>query len=184
MAIFVPMLRTITNHLRESILRILFISFLCISSYSAVWLAIIITGDTDLSFSIPLISPWIHSDLSHFIGNLIPIFILMLHEKNQFRVSSILLIPILIDISFLPFILFDVNPVIGLSKFVFFLFARSMLTMKKNKLVYVSIFVFIITCELLQIGNKDLVSHEGHVFGSILGILSVVAERYGLFKRI
>jgi hypothetical protein len=59
-----------------------------------------------------------------------------------------------------------------------------MLAERKDKLIYTSIFVFIITLEVLKIGSSDLISHEGHIFGSMLGILSLAAERYGLLKRI
>ena len=178
------MLKSISNYWRESLLRILLIVILCGFSYIALWASIVITGDTDLSFAIPVISPWIHSSLAHFIGNLIPIFVLILHEKNQFRISKLILIPIIIDVFFLPLTLFGINPVIGLSKFVFFLFARFMLAERKDKLIYTSIFVFIITLEVLKIGSSDLISHEGHIFGSMLGIISLAAERYGLLKRI
>lgn len=178
------MLKSISNYWRDSLLRILLIVILCGFSYIALWASIVITDNTDLSFAIPVISPWLHSSLAHFIGNMIPIFVLILHEKNQFSIPKLMLIPIVIDLVFLPLTLFGVNPVIGLSKFVFFLFARLMLTERKHKLVYTSIFIFIITLEILQIGSSDLISHEGHVFGSILGIISLAAERYGILKRI
>jgi len=177
------MLKYFINYSKESFLKTLAISAVCLFSYFVAWLVVIFTGDADFALRLPFISPWIHSDLSHFLINIIPLFVLMLSEKNRFKISCLLIIPILIEVAFLPLIFFGTATVIGLSKFIFFLFARFMLTRENNKVIHQSVFVFIFTLELLQIGSGDLISHEGHIFGSILGIISIYAEKKGLLKR-
>lgn len=159
------------ENLKRSSIETLKIFGICLLSYPAgVILMLLLGGDADLAVSLPFISGFLHHDLTHFLFNIVALFILLTYNGNKYNLKQMILITILIQCFCFIVSLFGVLPSVGISGLVYFLMTRYLI--KFNKLTLILFFIVTLG-EALSLNDPDGISHWGHLIGIFFGFVSL-----------
>ena len=160
------------ENLKRSATETLKIVGVCILAYPVGLITMLILGgNADLAISMPFISGFIHQSISHFVFNIIGIFLLLLYRGNKYDLKQMVLITIVIQsITFLLTCTIGIQTSIGISGLVYFMLARILLDFHK---MLIPLLVIIGLGELLTLNDPDGVSHWGHLIGIVFGIISL-----------
>lgn len=150
----------------------------CLASFMIHCMQMAILGDGagNLSMSNPFISGFLHSNVNHFITNIVILFLFLLPEVNwSYDFSKILWVTTILSFLYLPISIMGITqPAIGISGTWFFLSSRYFLTWSKNPVIGKTIFWVLLTAEIYGLTlPSDGVAHIMHILGSVLGYLSL-----------
>ena len=154
------------------------VTLACLAAFIIHGLQMLVLGDNagNLSMSNPFISGFLHSNLNHFFTNIIILFLLLLPGINRdFDFNKILWVTTILSFLYLPITILGITqPAIGISGTWFFLSSRWFLSWNKNPTIGKTIFWILLAAESYSLLlPSDGVAHIMHIFGSILGYISL-----------
>ncbi len=153
------------------------IALICAISSFAYLVALVMNlgGFTSILFYNPFISAFVHSDMTHYIMNILMLFLCLIPSINRlYTYKKVLYTAIILNTLYFPLVIFQVTlPIIGLSMFTYFLMGRIAVTRKKHKWLFLAIFFLILIGEISQIKTETTIAHLSHVIGALVGIISI-----------
>lgn len=169
------------NNLIKSAKTTCIVTLFCIASFVVFGLQIAIFGEpfSNLLMMNPIISGFLHVGLSHFCGNIIALFLVLLASINSsYDIKKIFWVTFVISILYLPFPIIGLTPAaVGISGTCMFLMTRYFFTWKKYPKIGMAIILLIGISELVNILDvSDGTAHGVHLIGLVLGYISLSTE--------
>ena len=142
-------------------------------------IAIVGSGKEKILMMNPLISGFLHAGVTHFLLNIVLIFLAMLAPINRsYDIKKIFWITTILSVLYLPIPLSGSTlPAIGISGTCYFLLSRYFFTWKNKHKIGVAIILLLAFAELVAIPHlEDNTAHGVHLMGIVLGYLSLSAK--------
>lgn len=157
----------------------------CLAAFMIFIIQVILWGEESsiLYMMNPLISGYLHADLSHFATNLLLLFLLMIPAINRsLNFKQLFYVTTVLSILYLPVSIADLTPpAIGLSGTCCYLGGRYAWSYKKRAILVKSFLIFLICFELNNfLQPLDGQAHLMHVLGMTAGVFSIVFNNTGL----
>ena len=154
------------------------VTLLCLAAFLVfgIQIAVVGSGKEQMLMMNPFISGFLHAGVTHFLLNIVLIFLAMLAPINRsYNIEKIFWITTLLSILYLPVPLSGATlPAIGISGTCYFFLARYFFTWKNRHKLGVSIILLFAFAELVAIPHlEDNTAHGVHLMGIPLGYLSL-----------
>ena len=158
----------------------------CLAAFMVFIMQVLFWGEesSNLYMMNPLISGYLHADLSHFATNLLLLFLLMIPAINRsLNFKQLFYITTVLSILYLPISIAGLTPpAIGLSGTCCYLGGRYAWSHKKRGVLVKSFLILLICFELNNFMQPlDGQAHLMHVLGMTAGVCSIVFNNTGLF---
>lgn len=149
----------------------------CVAAFIILAIQIAIFGEKSSGILLldPIISGFLHTGISHFVFNMVLLFLLLIPAINgNYDIKKIFWITFFLSVAYLPVSVLGITqPAIGLSGTVYFLMVRWFFSWEKKKNLGIGIICSFLLFELTCMFDADGTAHGVHMLGALLGYISL-----------
>lgn len=166
-------------------LKVLMLSFIAFMGF-AIFIEVFGDGAKAIFVLNPFVSGFIHGGLDHILFNLGMIFLFSLSPINsEYDIKRIFWVTFILSCLYLPVSLLHITePAIGISGTCFFLMTRFFFSRNSYKILWYSLYFFLLLSELYTIAENDGTAHGVHILGALLGYISLKKDSVWIPKFI